>query len=83
MWRQRIKHLLYECQNEITLLKTENEVSAKRANDAYVEQNKELKMDKRSLHIEQKEMELSHLDAMKALLADHDKVRRSRQKSYI
>lgn len=73
MWRQRIKHLLYENQNEITILKTENETSSKRANDGFVEQNRELKMDKRSLHIEQKEMELSHLDAMKALLQDHDK----------
>lgn len=73
VWKQRIKHLLYENQNEITLLQTENEVALKKEHDTYTELNKELKLDKRALHIAKKEMELFHHDALKALMQGQDR----------
>ena len=73
VWKQRIKHLLYENQNEITLLQTESEIALKKEHDTYTELNKELKLDKRSLHIGKKEMELFHNDALKALMQGQDR----------
>lgn len=71
-WKQRIKYLLYENLNELTELKTENEVALQNEQDRFREGENELKLDKRQLHIELKELEIAHGDALTALKQDQD-----------
>ena len=67
VYKQRVKHLLYEHQNEITVLKTESELSLKLEQDDHRVGEAELKSDRRSLKLDLKEMELSHEDYLKSL----------------
>ncbi|KDO21499.1 hypothetical protein SPRG_12463 [Saprolegnia parasitica CBS 223.65] len=73
VYKQRVKHLLYEHQNEITTLKTESETSLKLGQDDHRTTERELKTDKRSLKLDLKEMELSHEDYLKTLKQEQDK----------
>lgn len=73
VYKQRVKHLLYEHQNEITMLKTEAEVALKCAQDEHRTGEAELKADRRSLKLQLKEMELSHEDYLKSLKQEQDK----------
>ncbi|RHY28953.1 hypothetical protein DYB32_005580 [Aphanomyces invadans] len=67
VYKQRVKHLLYEHQNEISALKIESETSLKIGQDDHRTIERELKTDKRSLKLDLKEMELSHEDYLKTL----------------
>ncbi|KAF0696962.1 Aste57867_12322 [Aphanomyces stellatus] len=73
VYKQRVKHLLYEHQNEITTLKIESETSLKLGQDDHRTTERELKTDKRSLKLDLKEMELSHEDYLKTLKQEQDK----------
>ncbi|OQS04975.1 hypothetical protein THRCLA_20744 [Thraustotheca clavata] len=73
VYKQRVKHLLYEHQNEITTLKTESETALKLGQDDHRTTERELKTDKRSLKLDLKEMELSHEDYLKTLKQEQDK----------
>ncbi|RLO02702.1 hypothetical protein DYB28_015145 [Aphanomyces astaci] len=67
VYKQRVKHLLYEHQNEISSLKIESETALKIGQDDHRTTERELKTDKRSLKLDLKEMELSHEDYLKTL----------------
>mmetsp|Transcript_2804 Transcript_2804/g.4002 ORF Transcript_2804/g.4002 Transcript_2804/m.4002 type:complete len:490 (+) Transcript_2804:51-1520(+) len=73
IYKQRVKHLLFEHQNEITQNKTEAEVALKLAQDDNRLGEAELKVDKRRLNLEIKEQELSHQDHLKSLKQSQDK----------
>eukprot|EP00753_Platysulcus_tardus_P011013 PLAT322.1.p1 GENE.PLAT322.1~~PLAT322.1.p1 ORF type:complete len:481 (+),score=293.37 PLAT322.1:69-1511(+) len=73
VYKQRVKHLLYEQQNEVTLLKTEAERTLKLQQDAHRGAEAELKTDRRVLKLEHKEMELSHEDYLKSLKQEQDR----------
>ena len=73
VYKQRVKHLLYEHQDEITQLKTESETGLKLAQDEHREGEAELKSDRRALKLELKEMELSHEDYLKSLRQKQDR----------
>ncbi|KAL4108287.1 hypothetical protein PRIC1_000005 [Phytophthora ramorum] len=72
VYKQRVKHLLYEHQNEITKLKKEMEQSLKLSQDDYRGNERELKTDKR-LKFDLKEIELSHQDYLKSLKQEQDR----------
>ncbi|EDV25474.1 uncharacterized protein TRIADDRAFT_24206, partial [Trichoplax adhaerens] len=74
VYKQKVKHLLYEHQNNITELKAENSVSLKLAQDDKRGREMELEKDKRGLKVQIKEMELSNEDIMKDLKKKHDEV---------
>jgi len=73
VYKQRVKHLLYEHQNEITVLKTDAETSLKLSQDSHRGAEAEIKADRRGLKLDLKEMELSHEDYLKSLKQEQDK----------
>ena len=73
VYKQKVKHLLYEHQNSIAQLKTDLEMATKLLQDEHRVREKELKDDKRSLKLELKELELSHEDFVRNLKESHDK----------
>ncbi|TMW57157.1 hypothetical protein Poli38472_003082 [Pythium oligandrum] len=73
VYKQRVKHLLYEHQNEITSYKKNQEQTLKLSQDEYRDNERELKSDKRRLKFDLKEIELSHEDYLKSLKQDQDR----------
>lgn len=73
VYKQRVKHLLYEHQNELTQLKTEAETTLKLAQDEFRGAEAGLKKDKRSIRVDLKEIQLSHDDYLNSLKQDHDR----------
>ncbi|RZC42859.1 growth arrest-specific protein 8 [Asbolus verrucosus] len=66
-YKQKVKHLQYEHQNNLTECKAEALVSLKMAQDDHTEQERELLRDKRDLKAQMREQELSHQDQVKSL----------------
>lgn len=73
VYKQRVKHLLHEHQDEVTTLKTELETKLTFISDENSDAQKELKGDRRMLKLDLKEMELSHEDYLKTLKQAQDK----------
>jgi len=82
VYKQKVKHLLYEHQNNLDELKTESMISLKRAQEDHRNQEGDLRKDKRSLKVINKEQELSHEDADKDLRIKHDKEVTSLRESF-
>jgi len=74
VYKQKVKHLLYEHQNNISELKAESAVALKLAQDDHRQGEQDLRKDKRSLKVELKEQELSHEDVVKNLKRGHDEL---------
>lgn len=72
VYKQKVKHLMYEHQNNIAQLKAEGTVALKLAQDGNRSSEMELRKDKRNLKVELKEMELSHEDMIKTLKKKND-----------
>ncbi|KAK3746758.1 hypothetical protein QZH41_013584 [Actinostola sp. cb2023] len=72
VYKQKVKHLLYEHQNNIAELKAESSVALKLAQDEHRTSEQDLRKNKRSLKVELKEQELSHEDVVKNLKRNHD-----------
>ncbi|XP_019360911.1 PREDICTED: growth arrest-specific protein 8 [Gavialis gangeticus] len=67
VYKQKVKHLLYEHQNNLTELRTEGTVSMKLAQKDHRAQELELRRDMRSLKVELKEQELANEVVVKGL----------------
>ena len=74
MYKQKVKHLLYEHQNNVAQLKEQAEMSLKIQQDDHREREAAAKKDKRSLKLELKEMELAHEDVVRQLKLEQAKV---------
>ncbi|XP_019629401.1 PREDICTED: growth arrest-specific protein 8-like [Branchiostoma belcheri] len=72
VYKQKVKHLLYEHQNNISELKAESAVALKLAQDDHRGNEGDLRSEKRSLKVELKEQELAHEDIIKNLKIKHD-----------
>jgi growth arrest-specific protein 8 len=70
--KQKVKHLLYEHQNNLAQLKSEAQLEAKVSNELNDESQLGLRQDKRSLKISMKEKDLSHEDIIRNLQKTHD-----------
>jgi len=73
VYKQKVKHLLYEHQNQISELKGDEAVAKRMAEKGHRGQQSGLTGDKRALKVELKEMELSHEDIVKNLQLEQDK----------
>lgn len=73
VYKQRVKHLLYEHQDERTRQKLGAQVSLKIAQADSRTSEADLTSDKRLLKVELKEMQLAHDDFMTALKTEQDK----------
>jgi len=72
VYKQRMKHLLYEHQNEVTHTKTDCNKSLKLSEDENRTSESFLKQDQRSLKVQVKETELTHDDFITSLKQDQD-----------
>lgn len=72
VYKQKVKHLLYEHQNNISELKAEGAVSLKLSQDDHRGEELDLRKDKRALKVSLKEQELSHEEIIKNLKRKHD-----------
>jgi len=73
VYKQKVKHLLYEHQNNVSQLKEEQERALKLQLEEHRLREAESKKDKRSLKLELKELELAHEDAIRELKQENDK----------
>eukprot|EP00051_Salpingoeca_urceolata_P004770 m.67561 g.67561 ORF g.67561 m.67561 type:complete len:487 (-) comp13836_c0_seq1:73-1533(-) len=73
VYKQKVKHLLYEHQNQITELKADSAVSKKLGQDSHRHAEGDLRRDKRALKVELKEVELSNEDIVKSIQVEYDK----------
>ena len=72
IYKQRLKHLLLEHQNEIASKKTEAEMALKMAQDDDREVELDVKEDRRYLNNTLKEIEISHEEYIRSLKRDQD-----------
>lgn len=70
--KQKVKHLLYEHQNNLAQLKSEAQLEMKVNNELNEEGQMGLRSEKRQLKISMKEQELAHEDVIRNLKKSHD-----------
>jgi len=73
IYKQKVKHLLYEHENNIVHLKAMSAVALKLAEEDFDRKVSVLKKDKRSLLVQLKEQELSESDVKKSMIREKDK----------
>lgn len=73
VYKQKVKHLLYEHQNNVSSLKADGEKALKEQEDEFKSREGELNKDKRTLKLELREAELAHRDNVEQLKADQQK----------
>ena len=73
IYKQRLKHLLHEFQDQVTGKKTTLETSLKLAQDDNRGSETEAKSDRRALRVELKETELNHGQFLKSLKQKQDR----------
>jgi len=73
IYKQRVKHLLYEHQDEVTQQKTQGEELLSQTQTAHRLDEAELKGDRRALRLQKQEDELSHDAFLNSLKATHDR----------
>eukprot|EP00744_Colponema_vietnamica_P005719 GILI01008353.1.p1 GENE.GILI01008353.1~~GILI01008353.1.p1 ORF type:complete len:469 (-),score=173.89 GILI01008353.1:36-1442(-) len=72
VYKQRVKHLLFQNQDDLHELKEEAEIALKLKEDEHRDVEAETKKDKRSLRVILKERELSHEDYLRSLKKEQD-----------
>ncbi|XP_057204600.1 dynein regulatory complex subunit 4 [Triplophysa rosa] len=72
VYKQKVKHLLYEQQNSLSELKAEGVVSTKLLQKEHADLETQLHKDLHSLKVELKEQELSSENVLKSLQLKHD-----------
>ncbi|KAJ3112772.1 Dynein regulatory complex subunit 4 [Phlyctochytrium bullatum] len=72
VYKQKVKHLLYEYQNNIAHLQADSERALQLDQEEHVNREQQLKRDKRALKLELKELELAHEDIIKNINQKHD-----------
>jgi growth arrest-specific protein 8 len=73
VYKQRIKHLLFEHQSEATDARTDAQTALKLQQEKERDSEKELKVDRRDLKAVLREIEVAHEDYLKALKLEHDR----------
>ena len=73
VYKQRVKHLLYEHQDEVTQEKTQGEEQLSQTQTAHRLDEAELKADRRGLRLQKQENELAHDAFLNSLKATHDR----------
>merc|ERR1712072_458482 len=71
VYKQRVKHLLYEHQDEVTQEKTKGEEALSQTQTAHRLDEAELKADRRGLRLQKQENELAHDAFLNSLKATH------------
>ncbi|KAJ3049482.1 Dynein regulatory complex subunit 4 [Rhizophlyctis rosea] len=72
VYKQKVKHLLYEYQNNIAHLQSDSERALQLSTSTHLTALSSLKSTTRALKLELKELSLSHADVIKSLKQKHD-----------
>lgn len=72
IYKQRLKHLLHEHQNEVTRKKTEAEMTLKMSQDDDREGERDIKEDNRALNVTSKEIQLTNEEYVRSLRREQD-----------
>ncbi|KAG7190574.1 hypothetical protein KM043_006666 [Ampulex compressa] len=67
LYKQKVKHLMYEHQTNLSEFKAEHMVALKMAQDDHVAQENELVRDKKDLKKTQRQQEVAHINEIRAL----------------
>jgi len=73
VYKQKVKHLLYEHQNNVAQLREAGQMALKLQQEEHRNREAESKKGKRDLKLELKELELAHEDAIRELKQENDK----------
>jgi len=73
LYKQKVKHLLFENQDNQTNLKKDVEVTLKQREDEHRYKERELKFDNRTSKIQVKEQEMNHVEYTFAMTSDFDR----------
>eukprot|EP01116_Phalansterium_solitarium_P002491 TRINITY_DN1253_c0_g3_i2.p1 TRINITY_DN1253_c0_g3~~TRINITY_DN1253_c0_g3_i2.p1 ORF type:complete len:489 (+),score=194.17 TRINITY_DN1253_c0_g3_i2:36-1469(+) len=73
VYKQKVKHLLYEHQNGVTQLKSEGETSLKVQGEEHRAKEGLLRKENKRVKTEMKELDVSHEDVVKNLKQEHEK----------
>eukprot|EP00877_Chromochloris_zofingiensis_P012225 jgi/Chrzof1/7256/Cz02g16210.t1 len=73
VYKQKVKHLLYEHQNNVTTLKADGELAVKLQQDDFRKKESDLGKDKRSLKQELKEQDLAHQEIIRSVKVEQAK----------
>ncbi|DBA75681.1 hypothetical protein WJX79_005311 [Trebouxia sp. C0005] len=73
VYKQKVKHLLYEHQNNISTLKADGELGLKLAGEEAAKREGELQKDCRTLKLELKEQELAHEEVVRSVKLEQAK----------
>lgn len=82
VYKQKVKHLLYEHQNKIAELKAESTVALKLAQDEQRGEEIELRKMRRNIRIDMKEQELSNENLIRSIKLTHDEEITNLRKKY-
>jgi DNA repair exonuclease SbcCD ATPase subunit len=72
VYKQKVKHLLYEYQNNVSHLQADAEHSLQIEQEEHLSREQQLKRDKRALKLELREFELAHEDLLRNLKQKND-----------
>eukprot|EP00347_Sterkiella_histriomuscorum_P005078 403357984 len=73
IYKQRVKHLLFQNLDQLTELKKEAQITLKNVEDEHRINERELKQDLRALKVQKKEQEVRHQEYLNALTKDKNK----------
>ena len=73
IYKQRVKHLVFQNLDQLTELKKEAEITLKNAEDDHRIIQRELKQDVRALKVQKKEQEVRHMEYLNTLTKDFNK----------
>ncbi|KAK4881160.1 hypothetical protein RN001_004479 [Aquatica leii] len=82
VYKQKIKFLQYEYQNDVTQCKAEGLISMKNATDDHIQQEAELLTDKKQLKKHVKDQETCNQDQIKDLKTEHSRLLYEARKEY-
>ncbi|KAJ1559224.1 Dynein regulatory complex subunit 4, partial [Cladochytrium tenue] len=72
VYKQKVKHLLYEYQNNVAHLQADSERALQLDQEEHANREQLLRRDKRGLKLELKELELAHEELVRGLTRSHD-----------
>jgi len=73
IWKQRIKHLVFQNLDQLTQLKKDAQITLKNTEDEHRINERELKQDLRALKVQKKEQEMRQKEYLNALTKDKNK----------
>jgi SHS2 domain-containing protein len=73
IYKQRVKHLLFQNLDQLTELKKESQITLKNVEDENRINERELKQDVRALKVSKKEQEVRHTEYLNALTREKNK----------